>query len=163
MEQKDAYDTVIDLALKEYALSMDGVVKALRYDHIRDTFMAKVLYIDTRDNIQENIMPVTNEWVLDNYDKAVMKKLMDREENQQFLLPPTNQQGSLATVKINEDKVVRLKYVPEKKKEVEKTDGTMIEVIEHKWKAKLDSGQEANVTEDFVSANFGERFKNELK
>ena len=39
----------------------------------------------------------------------------------------------------------------------------MIKVIEHKWKAKLDSGQEANVTEGFVSANFGERFKNELK
>ena len=85
------------------------------------------------------------------------EKLMDRAQNDQFLLPPTNDQGMLATVKINEDKVVRLKYVPAKNKEVNDDDGSKkIIVMEAKWKAKLDSGQEAIVNEDFVSNNFGE-------
>ena len=48
LPQKDAYVTVINLAIKEYALSTDGVVKELRFDHIQDKFMAKVIYVDTR-------------------------------------------------------------------------------------------------------------------
>ena len=116
LAEKKAYETVIDLALKEYALSTDGVVKAMRFDASQEKFMAKVIYVDTHDQVQENVMHVTNEWVLDTYGETLMKKLMDRAQNNQFLLPPTNQQGSLATVKINDDKVVWLKYLPEKTK-----------------------------------------------
>ena len=62
LAEKKAYDTVIDLAIKEYAISTDGVVKALRYNAREDKFMAKVSYIDTLDQVQENVMHVTNEW-----------------------------------------------------------------------------------------------------
>jgi hypothetical protein len=34
-----------------------------------------------------------------------MKKLMDRAENNHFLLPPMDAQGTLATIKINEDNI----------------------------------------------------------
>ena len=67
MEQKDSYHTVINLALQEYALSTDGIVKALRFDHIQDKFIAKVIYVDTRENLQDYVMHVTNEWVLDTF------------------------------------------------------------------------------------------------
>ena len=58
---------------------------------------------------------------------------------------------------------MHIKYVLEKNKEVKESDGTRIEVVVPKWKANSDSGQEAIVTEDFVSNNFGERFTHELK
>ena len=73
-------------------------------------------------------------------------------------------QGREPTILITTNQPPRIPaHSPGKKQRGEKRDGTMIKVIEHKWKAKLDSGQETNVTEEFVSANFGERFKNELK
>jgi hypothetical protein len=108
-----------------------------------------------------------NEWVLNTYGERIMKKLMDRAENNHFLLPPMDAQGTLATIKINEDKVVRLKYVPENNKHITDKEGNL-EItkkikIEAKWKAKLESGQEAIVNEDFVSNNFGEKFIEECK
>ena len=66
-------------------------------------------------------------------------------------------------MKINNDKVVQLKYVPEKIKEVKEGKVTKKKVIEEKWKAKLDSGQETIMTEDYVSANFGDHFAEECK
>ena len=60
-----------------------------------------------------------------------------------------------------------MKYVPEIEKEVTDKEGdgevTKKMKIEAKWKAKLESGQEAIVNEDFVSSNFGEKFKEECK
>ena len=73
----------------------------------------------------------------------------------------------LVTIKINDDKVVQLKYVPEIEKEVKDKEGdgevTKKIKIEAKWKAKLESGQEAIVNEEFISKNFGEKFTDECK
>ena len=58
-------------------------------------------------------MDVTDDWVIDTYGPALTKKLMDHAENDRFLIPPTNAQGALATIKVNDDKVLRVKYIPE--------------------------------------------------
>ena len=129
----------------------------------RINFLAKVSYVDTRDQVQEYTMHVTNDWVWNTYGETLMKKLMYRAQNNEFLLPLTNAQGMLATVKINNDKVGWLKYVPEKIKEVKDGELTKKKVIEAKWKAKLDSGQETTKNEDYVSTNFGKRFAVECK
>ena len=163
LAKKNAYNTVINLAIKEYAVSTDGVVKAMCYNAKEDKFFARVNFVDTRDQVQEYAMHVTNEWVWNTYGETLMKKLMDRAENNEFLLPPTNNEGTLATVKINNDKVVRLKYVPEKIKEIKDGKVTMKKVLKAKWKAKLDSGQETIVNEEYVSSNFGDRFTEECK
>ena len=74
---------------------------------------------------------------------------------------------SAATVKINEDKVTRLKYVPEIYKHMtDKEDNvkwTNKIKIQAKWKAKLETGQVAVVNEEFVSQNFGEKIIDECK
>ena len=59
-----------------------------------------------------NKIILTDDWVMDTYGLVLTKKLMDRAENDGFLLPPTDAHGTLATVKVNDDKVVRLKFVP---------------------------------------------------
>ena len=105
--KKRAYRKVIHYGIEEYVVSTDRVVKALRYNEKGDKFLATVKYIDSSNTPQETVINVMNEWVLNTYRERVMKKLMDRAENHHFLLlPPTNTQGTLATIKINEDKVV---------------------------------------------------------
>ena len=60
-----------------------------------------------------------------------------------------------------------MRYVLEIKKEVTDKEGngevTKKIKIEAKWKAKLESRQEAIVNEDFVLSNFGEKFTEECK
>ena len=104
--KKRAYKKVIDYRVEEYAVSTDRVVKALRFDVKDEKFLAMVKYIDLSDHAQENVIHAMNEWVLDSYGETLMKMLVDRAENKQFLLPPTDAQGTPATIKINNDKVV---------------------------------------------------------
>jgi hypothetical protein len=106
------YESVIKLGIEEYMLSTDGVVTALRFDEKQNKFFAMVKYYDLRDELKELSMEVTEDWVMDTYGLVLTKKLMDRAENDGFLLPPTDAHGTLATVKVNDDKVVRLKFVP---------------------------------------------------
>ena len=60
-----------------------------------------------------------------------------------------------------------MKYVLEIKKEVtdKEGDGKVTKKIkmEARWKAKMESRQEAIVNEDFISKNFGEKFTDECK
>ena len=115
----------------------------------------------------KRVIQVTNDWILMTYGERLMKKLMDRTENNHFLLPPMDAQGTLAMIKINEDKVVQLKYVPEIYKHAIDKEGNLKKTkkikIEAMWNAKLESGQVAIVNEDFVSNNFGEKFIEECK
>ena len=71
-----------------------------------------VKYYDLRNELKELSMEVTDDWVINTYGLVVTKKLMDHAENDGFLLPPTDAHGTLATVKVNDDKDVRLKFVP---------------------------------------------------
>ena len=75
-------------------MSTDRVVKALSYIEKGDKFLAMVKYMDLKNELQETVIQVTNEWVLMTYGERLMKKLMDRAENNHFLLPPMDAQGA---------------------------------------------------------------------
>ena len=155
------------LTRQSFLTSMDGVVTALRYDEKENKFIVMVKYIDMSNNIQEIALIVADGWVLDTYGKWIMRKLIDRAENNRFLLPPKNAQGSLPIIKINEDKVVRLKYVPDIYDHVTDEDGKVHKTNkirrQVRWRAMLESGQISEVNEEFALKNFGEKFKDECK
>ena len=90
------------------------MVTALWFDEKQKKFCAFVKYYDLSNQLREMTMDVTDDWVIDStYGAVLTKKLMDHAENDRFLLPPTDAQGALATIKVNDDKVLRVKYIPE--------------------------------------------------
>ena len=81
---KDAYETVMKLAKEEWLLSMDGVVKALRYNAKEQQFVAKVSYQKGKAT-KEEIMILADDWVIDAYRKELANKLIDHGEHEGFL------------------------------------------------------------------------------
>ena len=123
----EKYEMVIKLAKEEWLLSMDGVVNALRYRARDNHFVAKVQYKRGTTVVQETIT-VPDDWVIDTYGKELAKKLIDRDEHSNFILP-LNEDGMLATIQVDERKITRVKYHPP-------NDNS----ANGMWKALLDNG-----------------------
>jgi hypothetical protein len=72
------YKRVMEEAKKEWMLSTDGVVSALRYDSEKKRFMAEIEYKKKKSTLRvKEKMSVTDDWVIDTYGKDIAKKLMD--------------------------------------------------------------------------------------
>ena len=81
--------------------------------------MAKVHYKKGSEVAKETIR-VSDDWVIDTYGKDVTKKLMDCEEHDLFIKPPVNEDGRPIVLKLDQRKIQRVKYYPEKY--IHKTD-----------------------------------------
>ena len=62
---------------------------------------------------------VLDDWVIDTYGKEFVKKLMDREEHSELIVPVTGD-GKMAVVKLDNRTIIRVKYYPAK--HVHRTD-----------------------------------------
>jgi hypothetical protein len=118
---------VIEMAKREWLLSTDGVVKALRYDMKEKGFVAKIEYQKKKStiSIRETIF-VTDDWVIVTYGKDIARKLMDCAEHQEFI-EPLNQEGVFARIKLDQRNICRVKYYAEKYVPV--TDDNSIEHV----------------------------------
>jgi hypothetical protein len=76
------YKSAFEMAKKEWKLSTDGVVRALRYIMKEKGFAAKIEYQKKKSTILVcETMSVTDDWVIDTYGKDIARKLMDRAEH----------------------------------------------------------------------------------
>jgi hypothetical protein len=163
--KRKKYETVIKLAKEEWMLSTDGVVKALRYRAKDKQFVAQVHYKEGTRLVEEKIT-VSDDWVIDTYGKELAKKLIDHEENNEFIMPVTAD-GRLATIHVDERKITRVKYIPPKY--VHETDArgndqvTTDACTEGVWKGLLEDGTSLTIAEDMVRQQFGFRFVAECK
>jgi hypothetical protein len=163
-EKKQKYERVMKLAKEEWLLSTDGVVKALRYRAKDKQFVARVHYKEW-SNVVEEHLNVSDDWVIDMYGKDIAKKLIDCEENKDFITPLT-EDGMLATLKVDKCKIIRVKYYPPKYAHIydngkdEVTDEIHTEAV---WKGLMDDGQSVSIREDVIRAQFGSMFVQEMK
>jgi hypothetical protein len=165
--RKDAYETVMKIAKEEWLLSTDGVVKALRYDAKQKQFVAKVSYQQEK-KVKEAHMILDDDWVIDAYGKELAKKLIDHGEHEGFLLP-LDKDGKLATFKMDDRNIIRVKYVPptfvhqyHKKSGVDL--GATGEVHSKAcWKGLLHDKTVVDLPEQEIEKQFGAQFLNECK
>jgi hypothetical protein len=150
LSKKAKYEKIMKLAKEEWVLSTDGVVKELRYSASGQQFVAKVHY-RRGTTVVEETMKVPDDWVIDTYGKELANKLIDREEHSNFILP-VNEEGMLATIQVDERKIIRVKYHPPK-------DGTDNGI----WKGLLENGSQLPIGQDLVQEQFGPRFVKECK
>jgi hypothetical protein len=61
----------------------------------------------------EEMVTISDDWVIDMYGKELAKKLIDCDENAQFIMPIA-EDGRLAMIKVDECKITRVKYIPPK-------------------------------------------------
>jgi hypothetical protein len=149
------YKRVIEMAKKEWLISTDGVVKALQYHMKEKGFVAKIEYQKKKStiSIHETIF-VTDDWVIDTYERDVARKLMDCAEHQEFI-EQLNQNGVFARVKLDQRNIYRVKYYAEKYVHV--TDDKGIEHVTDQvsvkamWKGLLDNGTITDLNEGVVS------------
>ena len=165
--QKDAYETVMKIAKEEWLLSTDGVVKALRYDAKQKQFVAKVSY-QKEKTVKEQHMILADDWVIDTYGKELAKKLIDHGEHEGFLLP-LDKDGKLATFKMDDRNIIRVKYVPptfvhQYDKESGVDLGATGEVhAKACWKGLLHDKTVVDLPEQEIEKQFGSQFLNECK
>jgi hypothetical protein len=109
----------------------------------------------------EEKLTVSDDWVIDMYGKELAKKLIDHDENNQFIMPIT-EDGRLATITVDERKITRVKYIPPKY--VHETDArgndhvTTDACTKGVWKGLLEDGTSLTIAEDMVREQFGFRF-----
>jgi hypothetical protein len=108
MKKREKYETVIKLTKEEWMLSTDGVVKAFHYRAKDKQFVARVHCKEGTRVVEEQIS-ISDDWVIDMYGKELVKKLIDHDKNDEFIMPVTE-----------EHKITRVKYIPPKY--VHKTD-----------------------------------------
>jgi hypothetical protein len=164
---KEKYKKIIELAKEDWLLSTDGVVKALRYNKKDKQFVAKVHYKKGSEVTEEKIK-VSDDWVIDTYGKELTKKLMDREEHDLFIKPPMNEDGRPVFLKLDQRKIHRVKYHPDKyiHKMDDQGKDQMTEEVYAKgsWSGLLEDGKTVMpVPEVLVKAQFGSRFVEECK
>jgi DNA-dependent RNA polymerase auxiliary subunit epsilon len=78
--------------------------------------VAKIEYQKKKSTIsvrETMSVALTDDWVIDTYGKDIVRKLMDRAEDQEFI-EPLNQEGVFARVKLDQRNICRVKYCPEK-------------------------------------------------
>jgi hypothetical protein len=160
---KKKYETVIELAKQEWLLSTDGIVKALRYRAKDKQFVAKVHYKKGTKAIEDH-MTVSLDWVIDTYGKELAKKLIDREEHQEFVVP-VNDNGMLTVLKLDDRKIIRVKYCPATYGDIKDARGNISRNVWAKpnWKGMLEDGLVIKIPEEEVTRQFGSRFVNECK
>lgn len=112
LKKNQKYEIMIKVAKEEWLLTNDGVVNGLRYKAKDKAFVARVQYTKSARLVRDEMI-VTDDWVIDTYGKDLAKKLMHREENDEFIEPLT-EAGMLATVKIDQRGIKGVKYYPEK-------------------------------------------------
>jgi hypothetical protein len=111
--QKERYEREIIIATNDRVLSMDGVVKGLRYSMMDKKFVAQYHYLQKVGMIKEGIMTVTDDWVFDTYGKEIAQMIIDRGQHREFITP-LDAKGQLVMVPFEDQKITRVKYVPEK-------------------------------------------------
>jgi hypothetical protein len=110
MHKKTKYDMVIKLAKQEWMLSTDGVVKAL-WSRAKDKQFVAHVHYKKGTRLLEETLTISDDWVIDMYGKELAKKLIDRDENNQFIMPIT-EDGRVATITVDDLKITRVKYIP---------------------------------------------------
>ena len=127
-------------------------MKALHYNAAKKQFVAKVHYQKGTKELKEHI-PVSDDWVIDTYGKEIASKLIDREEHQEFL-KPVNDDGMLTVVKLDERKIIRVKYLPPKfMHKYDKTRGDHItDQVYAKgiWRGQLEDGTVMPIPEELA-------------
>ena len=165
MHKREKYDMLIKLAKQEWMLSTDGVVKALRYRAKDKQFVAQVHYKKGTRLLEEKLT-VSDDWVIDMYGKELANKLIDRDENNQFITPIT-EDGRLATITVDERKITRVKYIPPAYAHETDARGndhvTTDACTKGAWKGLLEDGTSLTIAEDIVRGEFGSRFVAECK
>jgi hypothetical protein len=129
--------------------------------------VAKVHYKKGSEVTEEKIK-VSDNWVIDTYGKDLTKKLMDREEHNLFIKPPVNEDGRPIFLKLDQRKIHRVKYCPDKyfHKTNDQGKDEMTDEVYRKgsWSGLLEDGKTVMpVPEDLVTAQFGSRFVEECK
>jgi hypothetical protein len=165
LRKNKRYKIMLKVAKEEWLQSMDGVVSGLRYKAKDKVFVARVEYMKSARVVKEEIM-VTDDWVIDTYGKDLAKKLMHREENDDYVQPLT-QDGLPATVMIDKRSIKGIKYFPEKYMHITDKEGNTTKTdticVQAGWKAKLQDGTCIGVGEQFIEDQFGSRFVSECK
>jgi hypothetical protein len=141
------------------------VVKALHYRAKDKQFVAKVHYKKGTCVIEDQ-MTVPDDWIIDTYGKDLANKLIDRAEHDEFILP-VDEDGMLVMIKVDQRKIIRVKYHPPKY--VHKTDGRGKDHVTNEvrakgfWKGLLHDGQVLPIAEEAVTGQFGRQFMEECK
>jgi len=165
MHKREKYDMLIKLAKQEWMLSTDGVVKALRYRAKDKQFVAQVHYKKGTRLLEEKLT-VSDDWVIDTYGKEIASKLIDRDKHQEFI-KPVNDDGMLTVVKLDERKIIRVKYLPPKfMYKYDETRGDHItDQVYAKgiWRGQLEDGTVMPIPEELIKEEFGSRFVKECK
>jgi hypothetical protein len=165
MHKKTKYEMVIKLAKQEWMLSTDGVVKALRYRAKDKQFVAQVHYKQGTRLLEEKLA-VSDDWVIDMYGKELAKKLIDCDENDQFIMPIT-EDGRVAMITIDDRKITRVKYIPPAyfhETDARGNDNVTTDTCtKGAWKGLLEDGTSLTIMEDIVRGEFGSRFVEECK
>jgi hypothetical protein len=140
--------------------SGDGEVSGLRYNAKEKIFVANVDYTKRNRVVREQIN-VSHDWVTDTYGNDIAMKLMDHELDGEFI-KPLNEQGALVTMKLDERKVIKLKYLPPTY--IHGTDSHGNDQVTDEirtngvWKGLLEDGTVTTINEEFVTQSFGTRF-----
>jgi hypothetical protein len=161
----EKYKKAMEYAKEDWLLSTNGVVKALHYKLQSKEFVARVEYKKENKTMKGKIA-VSDDWVIDTYGKEFVKKLMDREEHSEFIVPVT-EDGKSAVVKLDNRTIIRVKYYPAKhvhrtddQGNEEKTEELYAKGI---WKGMMDDGTVLPLSEELVTAQFGTRFVQECQ
>jgi hypothetical protein len=161
------YEMIIKLAKEEWLLSTDGVVKALHYNAKEQQFVAKVCYLKGKAT-KEEIMILADDWVIDVYGKEVVNKLIDHGEHEDFILP-MDKDGKLATFKLDNHLIFRVKYVPptfvHRYDEKSGCNRGVTDKVHTKgcWKGLLQDKTVVDLPEKEVEKQFGSTFVMECK
>jgi hypothetical protein len=110
--ENEKYKKMLCMAREEWMLTTDGIVHALSYNPKEKIFVAKVRYTKGED-VKNETMNVTDDWVLDTYGKNIANKVIHCTENESFITS-LNQNGELATVKVDDRRICGLRYHPPK-------------------------------------------------
>jgi hypothetical protein len=165
--KRKRYEALIKLAKEEWLLSTDGVVKALRYNAKEKQFVAKVSYQKGKAT-KEEIMILADDWVIDVYGNDIANKLIDHGEHEDYILP-VDKDGKLATFKLDDRSIVRVKYVPptfvHRYDEKSGCDRGVTDKVHTKgcWKGLLQDKTVVDLPEKEVEKQFGSPFLMECK
>lgn len=118
----------------------------------------------TRLGVKEE-MTIEDDWVIDMYEKDLVKKLMNCYKEDGEFIQPWTEDGMLAKVKVDLFNISRVMYYPPKENHTRMKNGKVhvaSEVcLEGTWKALLEGGTYTSIIEEFVDELFGSRFVNE--
>jgi hypothetical protein len=112
------------------------------------------------------MLTISDDWVIDMYGKELAKKLIDCDNNDQFIMPITEDRR-LAMITVDERKITRVKYIPPAY--VHETDAranncvTTDACTKGAWKGLMEDGTSLTIMEDIVRGQFGSWFVAECK